>query len=246
MPENSPSQAALEAALVRLGGGQRELLLELASNPALVQQLLESVPGLREQVDELKKSMAEQLSRPCGPKACRTCPFRRNHGEPGAKARAWFYERETRHALWSGHSVVHDDGVVPGVAGEGLKDGGMMTCHLTFKQTGPSLEETVAHRCAGAVALQHRALLHWFTSGGSALTRKGIQRTVAAMFDVKPEEVVVQTDGDRRLTIGSLYVEMGDLLEHAHPAAGDPFVFVEEVALTSEELAEIAASVAAA
>jgi hypothetical protein len=213
-----------------------DALEAVAGDPALITQLLDASPELRGLVESAREQFEEQLHQKPAARACASCPsqlkpFGTKKASP--KARVWFYLRKTRNALWNGFTVQHEDGIVPGAPGYGLKDGGKMTCHLTVKQIGSNLEQAEAHACAGAIALQHRCLIRWLAGGELApLTPKGAQRVVAAMFKdeaFKPDDVdVFQLGSWRRLRARGLEITLADVLERAHPSAFDPLVVIEE------------------
>jgi hypothetical protein len=150
--------------------------------------------------------------------ACSTCPWRVRcqatpPDNPHAVVDPAYYADEGRRRLWANWNGT----------GLGARDGYRVSCHRGRGESGTPNPEP--RWCAGADAVQHRALLRWWETGDlGPLTGVDAARRIAAeLFDLDPIHI------DERWRIGGWPVTYERLLEVVHPAVSDPAVAYENL-----------------
>ena len=188
--------------------------------------------------------MHEPKARPCN----RSCPYRvANHG----KSRPFTYDHEVEgipydpichytlekyEAQWD--ALKHGQhGQRPSAGHVQLVAGQPSCCHVARRGSGemplsgafgqPVAARLVANQCTGALVLQQRELLRHVENGSSGLTRRGAARVATDMLGREVSKRALSR------------LDVGELLEHAHPALLDQAIGNPLLAPLSErELSE--------
>jgi hypothetical protein len=178
-----------------------------------------------EDVPDHRVTLLNLRSRPCNTQCPwlvanegRSTQLAYDHQVPGIP----MPEGEYDFAPWRRGRVWEDD------LTDGLLDYGSL-CHVRMRGTARRLDggwDVVSHQCTGALVMQQREVLRYVEGRRSALTLWGAARVAGDMLG-------------RRVIEGELQdLDVGDLLEHAHPSLLDPAIGSDAVAppLTEREL----------